>query len=564
MIEIIIDNFAGGGGASQGIEAAIGRPVDYAINHDAEAIAMHKANHPQTEHLTENVWNVDPLALLNGRSVSDAWFSPDCTFFSKARGGKPFRDPNAARRVRGLASVITKKWARLPEHQRPRRIYMENVEEFQEWGPLLKDGQPDPLRRGFNFRRWWRELENLGYEIQMRELRACDYGAPTSRKRLFIIARCDGQPITWPAGMFGPLLTPFRTAAECVDWSIPVPSIFLTKEEAKIWGKAHGCRPPKRPLAEATLRRIARGMFRYVINNPRPFIVPLTHQGSDRVHSIDEPFRTITSAHRGEMALVAPTLVQTGWGERDGQLPRCLDIQKPLGTIVADGNKHALVTAFLARHYGGHENDGSSMRQPLHTITTQDHHALITAHVQRDFGQSVGSPADAPIGSITANGNGKAALISSHIVKLKGTCRDGQQMDLPLHTIQAGGLHYGMVRAFLIKYYGADQKAHGLEQPLATITTKDRFGLVTVEGEDYAIADIGMRMFTPRELFRAQGFPNEYIIDPFVEYQVGDQIVIKKLSSTGQIRMCGNSVPPPVAEALVRANYVQTRSEQVA
>lgn len=563
MIEVLIDNFAGGGGATFGAEKAAGRPLDYAINHDAEAIAMHKANHPHTEHLTEDVWMVDPLTLLKDRPVGFCWFSPDCTFHSKARGGKPFRDRDVARRVRGLAWVVIK-WAKLPRHQRPRMIFLENVEEFQDWGPLREDGTPCPLRKGFTFRRWWKQLENLGYEIQMRELRACDYGAPTSRKRLFIIARCDGLPICWPARMFGPLLTPYRTAADCVNWEIPVPSIFLTKAEAKTWGEIHNCRPPKRPLAEATLRRIARGTFRYVINNPRPFIVPVTHQGSDRIHSIDEPFRTITSANRGEFALAAPTLVQVGWGEREGQEPRCLDIQKPLGTIVGQGNKHALVTAFLARHYGGHENDGSSPSLPLHTITTQDHHALVTAHIQRDFGQSVGHAADVPLGSITSNGGGKAALVSSHIVKLKGTCKDGQQIDLPLHTIQASGLHYGLVRSFLIKYYGADHKAHGLQQPLATVTTKDRFGLVTVEGDDYAIADIGMRMFTPRELFRGQGFPDSYIIDPFVDYEINGLNVTKRLTSTGQIRMCGNSVPPPVAEAIVAANYNEREAERAA
>ena len=530
MIEIVVDNFAGGGGASVGIARAIGRHCDYAINHDREAIAMYKANHPTTECLTESVWNVDPYALLKGRRISDAWFSPDCTFHSKARGGKPFRDPDEAKRVRGLADVITDRWASLPHDLKPRRIYLENVEEFRDWGPLDDDGKPIPEYKGFLFRQWWHKLQDCGYEVQMRELRACDYGAPTSRKRLFIIARCDGLPIRWPAAMFGPLLTPYRTAADCIDWSLPIPSIFLTKNEAKQWAEIHGWkRPPRRPLEEPTLRRIARGTFRYVLNNPRPFIVPLTHQGSDRVHSADEPFRVITGAHRGEFALCAPTLIQVGWGEREGQKPRCLDLQQPLGVIMGQGNKHALVAAFLARHYGGHENDGAPPTLPFHTITAQDHHALATAH----------------------------------IVKLKGTCKDGQAADVPLHTIQASGTHYGLVRAFLMKYYGTDQRPE-IQEPLPVITTKDRFGLVTVASEDYALADIGMRMFTARELFRAQGFPPSYIIDPFVTKTIRGRGVTMRLTSTAQIRMCGNSVPPPVAEAIVRANYVEQSAERAA
>jgi DNA (cytosine-5)-methyltransferase 1 len=538
MNEFVVDNFAGGGGASLGIENGLGRSVDFAINHDAEAIAMHRANHPHTRHLCESVWDVDPRALTRGRDVGLGWFSPDCTFHSKARGSKPFRDRNRARRVRGLAWLVVR-WAKAV---RPRVIMLENVEEFADWGPLLPDGRPCPIRRGMTFRRWHRQIENLGYSIDMRELRACDYGAPTTRKRLFVVARCDGQEIVFPETTHGLEAKPFRTAAECIDWSIPCPSIFNRD----------------RPLAEATMRRIARGIMRYVVYNPRPFIVPLTHHGDLRVHAVDEPMPTITGAHRGEHAivtphiisvahgdsggrreypveaplgtitgdgiqhaLVAPTLIQTSWGERQGQAPRSLDLHKPLGTIVGGGVKHALVAAFLARHYGGHENDGSALPSPMHTITARDHHALIT----------------------------------SHILKLKGTSRDGQPVTEPLHTIQAGGTHYGEVRAFLMKYYRTDQDPR-LERPLGTITTKDRFGLVMVHGEPYAIADIGMRMLTPRELYRAQSFPDAYIIDPEVNG--------KPLTKTAQVRMCGNSVPPVVAEALVRANVIEQREDQAA
>lgn len=506
MIELCVDNFAGGGGASFGIEAAIGKPIDVAINHDAEAIAMHKANHPLTKHYTENVWQIDPLRVTEGRPVGLGWFSPDCKHFSKAKGGKP-----VDRRTRGLAWVAVR-WAK---DVQPRLIILENVEEFRDWGPLLADDKPCPVRRGLTFRRWLGNFRNLGYSFDFREVVACKHGVPTTRKRLFIILRRDGLPIVWPAATHGAGLQPYRVAADCIDWTMPCPSIF----------------EPGRNLVENTLRRIARGVMRYVVNNPRPFIVPLTHHGSpDRVYDINEPFRTITGAHGGELALASPTLIQTGWGERDGQAPRCLDIQKPLGTIVAQGNKHALVAAFLARHYGGHENDGSSLFDPMHTVTAQDHHALV----------------------------------SSHIIKLKGTCRDGQPIDEPLHTVQAGGLHYGEVRAFLLKYYGTDQKhetTHTLDLPLDTVTTKDRFGLVTVQGEQYAIADIGMRMLTPRELFRAQGFPDDYVIDPVVANSRGQ---LKPLSKTAQVRMCGNSVCPPVAEALVRANYVESNEAEAA
>lgn len=499
---IVVDNFAGGGGASTGIEAALGRSCDFAINHDAEAIAMHRANHPETKHLLTSVWDVNPRKLTRGRSVGLGWFSPDCTFHSKARGGKPFRDRNQARRVRGLAWLIPY-WMKAV---RPRVVMLENVEEFAHWGPLLSDGTPCPKRRGLTFRRWHREIENLGYSIDMRELVAADYGAPTIRKRLFVIARCDGGEIVFPEAMHGIGLKPYRTAADCIDWSIPCPSIFTRQ----------------RPLAEATLRRIARGVMRYVVNNPRPFIVPITHRGSDRVNSIDEPLRTITTAHRGELALISPSLINTRNGERAGQAPRVRDIEAPFPTVTAAGSQGAIVAAFLARHYGGHENDGAAMERPFFTLTAKDHHALV----------------------------------SSHIVKLKGTSRDGQPVDQPLHTVQAGGLHYGEVRAFLIKYYGNEREGHNIGSPIGTVTTKDRFGLVTVHGEPYAIVDIGMRMLTPRELFRAQGFHDGYIIDPEFEG--------KPLTKTSQVRCAGNSVCPPVAEALVRANVIEQQKERAA
>ena len=461
--EIIVDNFAGGGGASTGIELALGRHVDIAINHDPEAVAMHALNHPQTEHHCESVWDIGPLAVTQGRPVGLAWFSPDCKHFSKAKGGKP-RD----KRIRGLAWVAVR-WAALV---RPRVIILENVEEFQTWGPLLDDGTPCPARKGDTFRAFVGALHAQGYAVEWRELRACDYGAPTTRKRLFLIARCDGRPIVWPApthgapgstGVKSRALKPWHTAAECIDWTIPTPSIF---ERA-------------RPLADATMRRIARGVQRYVIEAARPFVAPLrgTSVAHRSVHSVDAPLSTI-SAQGTHHALAVPTLIQTGYGEREGQAPRSLDLHKPIGTLVGS-QKHALVTAFLAKHFGDNYNGpGAPLTEPMHTVTTQDHHALVCA--------------------------------------------------------------------FLTKYYGEGGQDQALADPLHTIPTVDRFGLVTVEQQQYRIADIGMRMLEPRELYRAQGFPESYQIAPVIDG--------KPLPKRAQVRMCGNSVSPPLAAALARAN----------
>ena len=527
--ELIVDNFAGGGGASVGIQQATGRAPDLAINHNPEALALYRANHPHTVTLCEDVFSVVPREVVAGRRVGLLWSSPDCTFFSKARGGKPYRDRSKARKRRGLAGVVLK-WA---AQVRPRMIFVENVEEFQAWGPLGPDGLPDPKRKGQSFRRWRSRLENLGYEVEVRELRACDFGAPTSRRRLFIIARCDGLPIAWPAATHGPgREQPYRTAAECIDWSIPCPSIF---------GR-------KKPLAEATQRRIARGIMRYVVNAASPFIVPVTHTGGDRVHDIREPLRTVTCAPRGEFALISPTLIQTGHGERKGQAPRVPGLHKPLGTVVATAQNHALVSAFLAKHFGGGPNGvqtpGTSAAQPLGTITAVDHHAVVACHLQRDFSGSTGAALSEPHPTVTAGGGGHAALVASSLIKFKGTSRDGQAVTEPLGTVQAQGNHYAETRAFLLKYYGTDQ-APQLGLPLGTLTTKDRFAIVTIKGTDYMIVDIGMRMLTPRELFTATGLPRTYKIDPVVNG--------RPLSKTAQVRGCGNAVPPHFSAALVKA-----------
>ncbi len=541
--EIIVDNFAGGGGASTGIEMALGRSPDIAINHDPEAIAQHTINHPDTHHFCESVWTVNPKKVCAGRPVGLAWFSPDCKHFSKAKGGKPVN-----KQIRGLAWVAVR-WAK---EVRPRVIILENVEEFVTWGPVKKDtGMPCPLRKGATFRRFDRQLRDLGYVTDWQEMRADEYGVPTTRKRLFYVARCDGQDIVWPEPTHGRGLLPVRTAAECIDWSLSCPSIFLTKEEARPLGI-------KRPLADNTMKRIARGIKKFVIDAKSPFIVPVTHTGDDRCHSIGEPLRTVTGAKRGEFSivtpylagvggrkgqspetpvtqpyhtitakadtvLVSPTLIQTGYGEREGQAPRVPGLDKPLGTVVAGGQKHGLVSAFLAKHYGDSgQRPGSGMDEPVSTITASDHNALV----------------------------------ASNIVKLKGTCKDGQAIDEPLHTVQAGGNHYAETRAFLMKYHASGGQWNSLAEPMPTVLANDSIGIVTVNGEKYVIADIGMRMLCPRELYRAQGFPDSYIID---RTEAGTP-----LSKEAQVRMCGNSVCPPVAAAVVTAQFAHEQINEAA
>lgn len=508
MSGLVVDNFAGGGGASTGIQAALGRPIDFAINHDPEAIAMHRMNHPDTKHLTTSVWNVNPRALLHGRKMDLGWFSPDCTFHSKARGGKPFRDRDAARRRRGLAWLVPY-WAKTA---RPKVIMLENVEEFADWGPLLEDGSICPRRRGMTFRRWHRMIENLGYQVDMRELRACDFGAPTTRKRLFVIARRDGEEIVFPEATHGPQqgLSPYATAADCIDWSIPCPSIFERS----------------RPLAEATLRRIARGVMRYVVNSADPFIVQVAHgdwgyRDGNRAKPIDQPLGPITAGGI-QHALVSPSVISTRNGERLGQAPRVRSIRDPLPTVTAQGSQGALVAAFLAQHNTG-----------------------MTGHHATD-----------PLSTISSRGS-QQQLVTSHLLKMRHHS-DGQDVRGPLHTLSAQGQHFGEVRAFLMSYYGTEQ-APNIRGPAPTVRTKEHLGLVTVRGQPYQIVDIGMRMLTPRELFRAQSFPDNYVIDTGIDEDGRAQAMTK----TAQIRMCGNSVAPAVAEALVRANMAE-QTERVA
>ncbi|SHK36968.1 DNA cytosine methyltransferase [Halomonas caseinilytica] len=521
--EINVDLFAGGGGASTGLEMGLDRPVHIAINHDPDAISMHKANHPGAEHYLSDVYEVDPVAACRGRPVGWLHASPDCTHHSQARGGQPRK-----RAIRSLSWVVHK-WAGTV---RPRIISLENVEQILQWSPLVakrckKTGRvvtidqvtcprtgrkvnrvaepgeqvpiekqylvPDRRRRGHNWRHFVDGLRRLGYAVQWRTMAACNYGAPTTRERLYLVARCDGLPIAWekPSHAKRPKRGQkrCRQAAECIDWSIPSRSIFD--------------RP--RPLADNTLRRIAKGIQRFVLDSGDPFIVPIANYGgtADAVHAIDEPLRTVTAWPKGgAFALASATLVQTGYGERPGQSPRALDIRQPLGTVVAGGGKHALVTAFMAQMNGGfYDGAGRDAREPLSTITGRGtQQQLVTANLAS---------------SLTPDQ-------------------------------ETGALR---VAAFLINYYGKGQP-RDLREPLDTITTRDRLALVTVtiQGTPYVIVDIALRMLKPRELYRAQGFPDSYIIDRGHDG--------RRFTLTAQTRMCGNSVSPLPMAAIARANRV--------
>lgn len=537
--ELIIDNFAGGGGASTGIELATGYSVDIAINHDPEAIKMHKANHPNTKHYCENVWAVDPVKACKGHTVALAWFSPDCKHFSKAKGGKP-KDKN----IRGLAWVACR-WAGLV---RPRVIMLENVEEFKTWGPLNRGHHPIKAKQGKTFERFVQQLTDLGYKVEFRELVAADYGAPTMRKRFFMIARCDGKPIVWPEPTHGPsdseavragLLKPYVGAYTQIDFSRPCPSIFDTSEEIK---EKYGIRAV-RPLAPKTMDRIARGMKKFVLDNPEPFIIQCNHGGERKPNDIREPMPTITGKHG--YGVVEPYLVQCKFNNE------AQNVQKPIGTLTTVGS-HLLVEPKLApiidKAYGGnYHGGGSKIDEPIDTITTIDHNRLIVPtliqyHSEIAQGEVRGQTIKDPI--MTVDGSNRYGLVTSFLSKFykSGT---GQDLREPLHTITTSAGHFGEVRAFLIKYYG-DATGQNIEKPLDTVTTKDRFGLVTIEGVDYQIVDIGLRMLEPRELYGCQGFPEDYIID--------HDYTGKTYPRSEQVRRCGNAVCPPIPAALVRAN----------
>lgn len=768
--EIVVDNFCGGGGASEGIKMAIGRDPDVAINHDEEAVTMHQANHPGTYHYCQSIYKVDPfdVMLKFRRPIGLAWFSPDCTHHSKARGGKP-----KEKHIRDLAWVVVH-WAERAvwDGKRPRTIYVENVEEFIDWTDLLPNGQPNPKTKGSEFKRWFNSMKKLGYRGRFGEIKACDQGAPTIRKRLFIVFRWDDQEIDWCKPTHGPGREhPYRTAAECIDFSNLGHSIFLTKEDGKIVRA-------KRPLANATLRRVAHGIDKYVVRSKKPFIVNLTHHGAERNEATDEPFRTITGANRGEKALVSPhitkfrtgstgsspeeplhtitaggkssrpaghahamglvspvlagcggragqsdprpvdkpyhtttskadtcliapvlagaggpiyagkprsggepfntimkenhtaviapvlaslnsskseadhrthdprepintimtdprhallgvcltehanasnqrnfdageplrtqcaevkgghfamcgaALVQMGYGERDGQAPRSLDPEKPLGTITAGGKKHGLIAGHLVRHFG--TSIGQSLHDPQATVVSKSKDSVIAAFLAQhnnhpDGAPNVGRAADEPASTVTTTG-AQQGLVASSLVKLRGTCQHGQPSDEPAATVSAQGQHLAHTAAFLTEYYGNEKDGMPVDAPAHTVTSHDRFGLiqggvqpeplspqqaararavadlmrshglwderefviVNVDGASYIIADIYMRMLARRELFNAQGFRKDYIIDPLYKG--------KPMTNTASVRMCGNSVSPPPARDLIKANPIRTRT----
>jgi len=526
--ELVVDNFAGGGGASTGIERAIGRPVDIAINHSPEAIAMHRANHPGTHHFCENIWEVDPKVACGGKSVGLAWFSPDCTHFSRAKGCTPVK-----KSIRGLAWTVIR-WA---TDVCPRVIVLENVEEFQTWGPLIGD-RPDPDRMGETFRAWLAKLTDLGYTIEFTTLVAADYGTPTTRKRLFLVARKDGRGPAWPEQTHGKgCAEPWHPASEIIDWSIPCPSIFERK----------------RPLAEATLRRIAAGIRRYVIESNDPFIIPITHRGDDRVHGIDEPMRTITAAHRGEFALVAPSII-SNYGTSTGR-----DAREPLPTVTGSwGGHQGLVMPYIVRH--GHYSTitGAGLREgcgagtfrgqpldhPLATVCATNDKHLVAAFLSKHYTGVVGQELARPFGTVTAREH--FTLSTAFLTKYYGNGVVGQPLDRTLGTVTSWD-HHALVQAFLIGYYSnGGSQSQSCKRPINTVTGKARFGLVTIHGQEYRIVDIGLRMLQPHELFAAQGFPRDY--------QIAPQHNGRPLSKTDQISLAGNAVCPQVAEAIVKAN----------
>lgn len=508
---LIIDNFAGGGGASDAIRRATGRSPDAAINHDPEAVAMHEANHPETKHYCQNIYQVDPRDVvkdLGGGPVALAWFSPDCKHFSNAKGGVPVK-----RNVRDLAWVAVN-WA---EKTKPYLICLENVIEFTSWGKVcFKTNKPLKADAGKTFKKFVYKFRRLGYSVEWRELLACDYGAPTIRKRLFLIARCDGAPILWPQATHGPIgsgLIPYRTSVECIDWSYSCPSIFNR---------------PRRPLALKTNIRMAKGLRKFVLEADNPFIL----------------------------------------GNKDKK-------------------QDDLATPFIGRicQNGSSSHRGRRIDTPLSTVTTKAEHLLVMPHLTRQFGNSIGHPANVPMGTITAGGGGKTAIVSAHLAQRHQKIKIDKAVNRPSDDVMA----------YLIKYYGTAIGAD-VNEPMHSVTTKDRFGLVQVSvdtdpseilryqawwmarwledhdpepesqypniprprrsaievkvsGQIYVVYEIGMRMLQARELFNAQGFDPDYKIN--IKYNG------KKLSKKAQVRMCGNSVSPPPAEEIIRLNFNQ-------
>ena len=576
--EIIVDNFAGGGGASTGMELATGRVVDIAINHDPDAILMHRTNHPHTTHYQASVWDVDPVEVCRGRPVGLAWFSPDCKHFSKAKGGKPV-DKN----IRGLAWIVLR-WAGTV---RPRVIILENVEEFQTWRPVRK-GKPVKKLTGQTFRKWLDQLRNLGYDVEWRELVAADYGAPTTRKRFFLIARCDGRPIVWPTPTHAPadspevkagLRKPWRSAAEIIDWSLPTPSIFDTKESIREKYNLAA----QRPLRPNTMARVARGVDKFVIKTASPFLVVVNHSGEFRGQDPGEPLQTVTAKHGYGVAMpVMVAIGQTGGGNR------CRSVESPTHTQVSKaeecvaspllapwtvtnttnstghpvpepvdtartggGGGQMFLSASLVQYHTeqGERVRGQGLDTPLLTVDASNRYGLSAVCLEKYYGTATGQGAGEPLHTITAKD--REGVVAAHMVKLKGTNLGGPVSE-PVQTITAGGGHFGVVTTMIAPVSpGADLKNWPKIRELLNTycgygLKEDEVILFQITGGLYFMADIGLRMLTPRELYRANGFPDDYIIDR--------DYTGKEYGKAKQVARCGNAVPPPFATALVRAN----------
>lgn len=541
--EIIVDNFAGGGGASTGMELATGRVVDIAINHDPDAILMHRTNHPHTTHYQASVWDVDPVEVCRGRPVGLAWFSPDCKHFSKAKGGKPV-DKN----IRGLAWIVLR-WAGTV---RPRVIILENVEEFQTWGPVRK-GKPVKKLTGQTFRKWLDQLRNLGYSVEWRELVAADYGAPTTRKRFFLIARCDGRPIVWPTPTHAPadspevkagLRKPWRSAAEIIDWSLPTPSIFDTKESIREKYNLTA----QRPLRPNTMARVARGVDKFVIKTASPFLVVVNHSGEFRGQDPGEPLQTVTAKHGYGVAspLLAPWTVTNTTNSTGHPASEPVDTARTGG-----GGGQMFLSASLVQYHTeqGERVRGQGLDAPLLTVDASNRYGLSAVCLEKYYGTATGQGAGEPLHTITAKD--REGVVAAHMVKLKGTNLGGPVSE-PVQTITAGGGHFGVVTTMIAPVSpGADLKNWPKIRELLNTycgygLKEDEVILFQIAGGLYFMADIGLRMLTPRELYRANGFPDDYIIDR--------DYTGKEYGKAKQVARCGNAVPPPFATALVRAN----------
>lgn len=549
--EIIVDSFAGGGGASTGIELALGRIVNAAINHDPAAIRMHEANHPYTEHYQASVWDVDPETVCRGRPVALAWFSPDCKHFSRAKGAAL-----VDRKIRGLAWIALR-WA---AKVRPRVIILENVEEFQTWGPVRK-GKPVKKLAGTTFQKFVGQLRALGYTVEWRELVAADYGAPTTRRRLVLIARCDGRAIVWPERTHAPRgsaevrsgkLLPWRSAAEIIDWSLPCPSIFATKDEIR---ERYGI-SAVRPLADNTMRRIIRGVDKFTIKSGAPFIVECSHSGDVHVAPltmtntsnsvgapVSEPMNTVCTGGGGGQMLLSPSLIQYHTEKTGGA--RAADLNKPICTVDAS-NRYGLTCANLVEYYGG--GRPLDVQDPMHTVTSHDREAVVAAHVVKYYSGVDGEKAGEPLPTVTAIDHN--AVCTAHVVKYK---RDevGTRPSEPLPTQTAGGV-FGCCKAVLCKI-GTSERIHYWPQIRDLLNRycgyalgTDDLLLLSIGGVLYYIADIGLRMLSPRELYNAMGFPPDYIID--------HDAAGKPYPKTQQVARCGNAVCPPMAAAVVAAN----------